>query len=236
MSDPLERTFLSAAWRNLVAFSYEADPALLRPLVPPGLELDLFEGRAYVSLVGFLFLESRAMGVRLPFCQRFEEVNLRFYVRRRGPEGVRHGVVFVKELVPCWPITLGARWLFGEPYRTVPMRSRLETDDGGNPRPGGLLEYAWRSGGRSHRIAARAPPPLGAHHPPEGGSARVPRAAARLAPLCRGRPRARGRYARALWSRLRPDAGRPARIGADRGRLGRDGLVRRSNRECVVFP
>jgi hypothetical protein len=70
-------------------------------------------------------------------------------------------VVFVKELVPCWPITLGARWLFGEPYRTVPMRSRLETDDGGNPRPGGLLEYAWRSGGRSHRIAARATLPMG---------------------------------------------------------------------------
>ena len=72
MTDPLERTFLRAAWKNLVALSYEADPAVLRPLVPAGLELDLFEGRAFVSLVGFLFLETRAMGVPVPFCQRFE--------------------------------------------------------------------------------------------------------------------------------------------------------------------
>jgi uncharacterized protein YqjF (DUF2071 family) len=160
MADPLERTFLRAAWRNLVALSYEADPAALRPLVPKGLELDLHEGRAYVSLVGFVFTDSRALGVPVPFCQRFEEVNLRFYVRRRGAEGLRRGVVFVKELVPRWPITLGARWLFGEPYRTVPMRSRLETDETGNPRHDGLLEYEWKSGGRWHRLSARAALPM----------------------------------------------------------------------------
>jgi hypothetical protein len=161
MGDPLARTFLSAAWKDLVALSYEADPGLLRPLVPSGLELDLHEGRAFVSLVAFLFLHTRVLGIRLPFCQRFEEVNLRFYVKRRGPEGVRHGVVFVKELVPAWPIAAGARWLFGEPYRTVPMRSRLETDDEGSPRAGGLLSYEWCTGGRWHRLAARAAMPVG---------------------------------------------------------------------------
>lgn len=161
MTHPLERTFLRAAWRNLVALSYEADPSVLAPFVPPGLELDLHEGRAYVSLVGFLFLDTRALGIRLPFCSRFEEVNLRFYVRRRAPEGDRRGVVFVKELVPRWLITAGARGLFGEPYHTVPMRSRLETDDHGHPRPGGLLEYEWRWGGRWHRLSARAALPMG---------------------------------------------------------------------------
>jgi uncharacterized protein YqjF (DUF2071 family) len=159
MTDPLDRPFLRAAWTNLVALSYEADPAVLGPLVPSGLELDLFEGRAYVSLVGFLFLGTRAMGVRLPFCQRFEEVNLRYYVRRRGPEGFRHGVVFVKELVPRWVIAAGARWLFGEPYRTVPMRSRVEAHDAGPP-DGRLLAYEWRSGGRWHRLSARAVLPM----------------------------------------------------------------------------
>ncbi|MET0555268.1 MAG: DUF2071 domain-containing protein [Vicinamibacteria bacterium] len=165
MTHPLDRTFLRSAWRNLVALSYEADPAVLGPLVPPGLELDLFQGRAFVSIVGFLFEDARALGVPLPFCQRFEEVNLRFYVRRRAPEGWRHGVVFVGELVPRWMIAAGARWLFGEPYRTVPMRSRLETGDGGRPRPGGLLEYSWRSGGRWHRLAARAIGPMGPADP-----------------------------------------------------------------------
>jgi uncharacterized protein len=161
VKDPLGRTFLRSAWKNLVVLSYEADPTILRPLVPSGLELDLLEGRAFVSLVGFLFQGTRALGVPVPFCQSFEEVNLRFYVRRRGLEGFRHGVVFLKELVPRWMIAAGARWLFGEPYRTVPMRSRLETDEAGNPRAGGLLEYAWRSGGRWHRMAARAALPMG---------------------------------------------------------------------------
>jgi uncharacterized protein len=164
MTHPLDRTFLRAEWRDLVALSYEADPAVLRPLVPSGLELDLFDGRAYVSLVGFLFLGTRAMGIRLPFCQRFEEVNLRFYVRRRGPEGWRHGVVFVKELVPRWAITAGARWLFGEPYRTVPMRSRVDAHDV-EPPDGRLLEYEWHSGGRWHRLSARAVLPMGPLEP-----------------------------------------------------------------------
>jgi uncharacterized protein YqjF (DUF2071 family) len=159
MRDPLERTFLQASWKDLVALSYEADPAALRPLVPPPLELDLFEGRAYLSLVGFLFLDTRALGWRLPFSQRFEEVNLRFYVRRRGPEGWRHGVVFLTELVPRWAIAAGARWLFGEPYRTVPMRSTVEPHDPG-PSDGPLLRYEWRSGGRWHRLSGRTALPL----------------------------------------------------------------------------
>lgn len=156
----LDRVFLGSAWRNLVALSYEADPTALGPLVPPGLELDLYDGRAYVSLVGFLFLDTAVLGVPIPFCRRFPEVNLRFYVRRRGPEGWRHGVVFVSELVPLWPIAAGARWLFGEPYRTVPMWNRLETEASGEPHVGGRLAYGWRSGDREHRLEARMAEPL----------------------------------------------------------------------------
>lgn len=163
----LDRTFLRAGWRALVALSYQVDPAALHPLVPPGLELDQFDGRAYVSLVGFLFLDTRALGVPVPFCGRFEEVNLRFYVRRSAPEGWRGGVVFVKELVPRWAITAGARWLFGEPYHTVPMRSRLETDAQGDPVEGGLLAYEWSWGGRWHRLSAR---PAGPLRPLEAGT------------------------------------------------------------------
>jgi uncharacterized protein YqjF (DUF2071 family) len=213
MTDPLDRTFLRAAWRDLVALSYEADPAVLAPFVPSGLELDLHEGRAYVSLVGFLFLETRALGVPLPFCGRFEEVNLRFYVRRRGPEGDRRGVVFVKEFVPRWLVTAGARGLFGEPYNTVPMRSRLETDDHGNPRAGGLLEYEWRWNGRWHRLSARAALPMA---PVEPGS----RTAFLLERHWGYRPRSRGaleyRVRRPAW---RVCAAADAALEADRRAL-----------------
>lgn len=128
--------------------------------MPAGLELDDFEGRALVSLVGFLFLDTRVLGVPLPFLQRFEEVNLRFYVRRRAAEGWRHGVVFVKEIVPRWPIALGARWLFNEPYRTMPMRHHVDLA-GGAPRAGGTLAYEWKSSGRWHQLSARVGTRLG---------------------------------------------------------------------------
>ncbi|HEV8147067.1 MAG TPA: DUF2071 domain-containing protein, partial [Bryobacteraceae bacterium] len=81
------RVFLSAVWRDLVMLNYQVDPALLREFVPTGTELDTFEGRTYVSLVGFRFLGTRVRGIRIPFHQNFEEVNLRFYVRRPHPEG-----------------------------------------------------------------------------------------------------------------------------------------------------
>lgn len=128
--------------------------------MPAGLELDDFEGRALLSLVGFLFLDTRVLGVPLPFMQRFEEVNLRFYVRRRAAEGWRHGVVFVKEIVPRWPIALGARWLFNEPYHTMPMRHHVDIADGA-PRAGGTLAYDWKSAGRWHQLSARVGTPLG---------------------------------------------------------------------------
>lgn len=128
--------------------------------MPAGLELDLCDGRALVSLVGFQFLETRVLGVPLPFLQRFEEVNLRFYVRREAPEGARHGVVFVREIVPRWPIAAGARWLFNEPYCTMPMRHRTDLDAGA-PRPGGTFAYEWKAAGRWNRLAARVGSSLG---------------------------------------------------------------------------
>src|SRR2546423_10393007 len=104
------RPFLTAAWRHLVLVSYEIDPAVLRPLVPRGVALDLHHGRALVSVVGFRFLDTRLLGLPIPAHRDFDEVNLRFYVRRAPPNGkapdgevpngeVRRGVTFVRELV-----------------------------------------------------------------------------------------------------------------------------------------
>src|SRR2546422_4363793 len=53
------RPFLTAEWRHLVMLSYEVDLDVLAPLVPAGLALDLWHGRALVSVVGFRFLEDR---------------------------------------------------------------------------------------------------------------------------------------------------------------------------------
>jgi uncharacterized protein YqjF (DUF2071 family) len=121
-------TFLTADWRKLIMAQYTVSPETLTPWLPAGVEFDLYEGRCYVSLVGFLFDRVRLKGVRIPFHTRFEEVNLRFYVRRTEPDGTRkRGVVFVREFVPRAAITLIANALYEEPYATLPTRHNMET-------------------------------------------------------------------------------------------------------------
>jgi uncharacterized protein len=83
-----------------------------------------------VSLVGFRFLGTRLLGrIPVPFHTNFDELNLRFYVLRRMPDGeVRRGVVFVREYVPRFAIALTARLLYQEPYRSARMRHTLRLD------------------------------------------------------------------------------------------------------------
>jgi len=133
--------------------NYEVDPRVLARRVPAGTELDVWQGRTLVSLVGFRFLHTRVLGVPIPFHRDFEEVNLRFYVRRRGPEGWRRGVVFVKEIVPKRAIAWVARTVYNENYVALPMRHRVVPP--GPPGADGLAEYGWRLGGSSYTLSAR---------------------------------------------------------------------------------
>jgi uncharacterized protein YqjF (DUF2071 family) len=118
--------------------NYEVDPALLRPLVPPGTELDLWEGQALVSIVGFRFVATRVLGLRIPLHENFEEVNLRFYVRWRTGAEIRRAVVFIRELVPRAAIAWTAKLCYNEPYRALPMRHAIRTV--GHERQ---LRYEW---------------------------------------------------------------------------------------------
>ncbi|HQZ82409.1 MAG TPA: DUF2071 domain-containing protein [Pyrinomonadaceae bacterium] len=138
------KRFLTAEWRDLVMANYTVDPALLRPLVPAGCELDLFEGKCFASLVGFMFLNTRVLGIPVPFHVNFEEVNLRFYVRRETDGEVRRGVVFVKEIVPRRAIAFIARTLYGEPYEAWKMC---------NVRNAREVGYSWELASCSNSIA-----------------------------------------------------------------------------------
>jgi uncharacterized protein YqjF (DUF2071 family) len=137
-------TFLSAEWRYLAMLNYEVDRSILLPHVPRGTELDTWSGRHYISIVGFLFLKTRVLGLPIPFHRNFEEVNLRFYVRRKGPEGWRRGVVFIKEIVPRFAIAAVARGIYNENYVSMPMRHEIMLRDRD---AGGFVEYGWRSRG-----------------------------------------------------------------------------------------
>ncbi|MBW3623772.1 MAG: DUF2071 domain-containing protein [Armatimonadetes bacterium] len=139
-------TFLTAEWRYLAMVNYRVDPSLLASYVPPGTELDAWNGIAYLSIVGFLFQDTRVKGFAIPLHREFEEVNLRFYVRRLGPEGWRRGVAFIREIVPRRAIALIARAVYGEPYLALPMRHRIDLDPRtGSLEDGGAVEYGWRT-------------------------------------------------------------------------------------------
>lgn len=161
-----ERPFLTAEWRYLAMLNYEIAPAVLQPFVPVGTELDAFAGRTLVSVVGFRFLNTRVLGIAVPFHRNFDEVNLRFYVRRRGPEGWRRAVVFIRELVPRRAIAWVARFAYNEPYRAAPMRHHvaMQLGQAGGP---GAVRYEWRHHGRWHRLEATT---AGVPALPESGS------------------------------------------------------------------
>ena len=145
--------FLTADWRELAMLNYEISPEVLRPLVPAGTELDTWGGTTYVSIVGFRFAGTRVLGLRVPGHVDFEEVNLRFYVRRHDATGAwRRGVVFVRELVPRRAVAWLARLWYNEPYRALSMRHSVERDETGAPR---RVAYEWRRAGRWEGIALR---------------------------------------------------------------------------------
>lgn len=138
--------FLTAEWRKLAMANYVVDPALLLPYVPLKTELDFWtqpgdsRKRCYVTLVGFMFLNIRLKGIKIPLHVNFEEINLRFYVRRREGDTWKRGVVFIKEITSKPMVSLVANSLYNEHYITMPTRySCIAT-------PGSLnVEYRWKN-------------------------------------------------------------------------------------------
>lgn len=131
--------------------NYAIDPDLLSQLVPAGTELDFYQGRTFVSIVGFLFLDTRVLGLPIPFYRNFEEVNLRFYVRRKSADTWRRGVVFVREIVPKRAVALLARTFYGERYIALAMKHVIEHRDNHVG-----VEYRWRRGSIWESIAMSA--------------------------------------------------------------------------------
>lgn len=135
--------------------NYAIEPAALLPYLPQGTQLDLWQGQALVSLVGFEFLQTRVWGIGIPRHRHFAEVNLRFYVRRPADEGWRRGVVFIRELVPRHAVAWIARLFYGENYACVPMRQRVTASNVGDSERHEAI-YAWRHAGRVGSVAIAA--------------------------------------------------------------------------------
>lgn len=151
----MQSVFLSAHWRRLLMLNYRVEPAILRPYLPAHTELDIWNGTCYVSLVGFMFLKTRIKGISIPFHTDFEEINLRFYVRRQDPESGdwKRAVVFIREIVPRRAIAWVANTLYREHYAARPMRHEWRENDAQLE-----VHYAWREAGRWQSFGVQADP------------------------------------------------------------------------------
>jgi uncharacterized protein YqjF (DUF2071 family) len=131
--------FLKAKWQNIIMVNYEIDPEYLLPFLPKGVELDCYEGKALVSLVGFLFKDSTIFNIPIPFLGTFEEVNLRFYVKRKVGNEIKRGVVFINETVPNKSVAYVANKLYKEHYTAVPTKHDWVFSTESK-----TIEYQWR--------------------------------------------------------------------------------------------
>jgi uncharacterized protein YqjF (DUF2071 family) len=164
-----ERPLLTARWTDLLLLNFAVPAEVIAGLAPPGTDPDLHDGKSYISVVGFQFQNVRLFGLPIPGHTRFDEINLRYYVKRIVGSEVRRGVVFVREIVPRRAIAIVANRLYNENYVTRPMRTVITTT-GAELRPGDKIEYGWSSergrpwrGQRQrdwNRLAARVAAPL----------------------------------------------------------------------------
>jgi uncharacterized protein len=143
-------TFLTAEWKNLIMANYIVDQEILKPYLPANTELDYFDSNVYVSLVGFVFANTRVNGIKIPFHVNFEEVNLRFYVRHSDNGEWKRGTVFIKEIVPKPAISWVANTIYHERYETRKM-SHFFFEQKEHLHTG----YHWKQGNRWNRIEVK---------------------------------------------------------------------------------
>ncbi len=146
-----EKVFLTAEWKNLIMANYIVDPAILQPYLPAKTELDHWNNRHYVSLVGFLFRDVRVKGMRIPFHINFPEVNLRFYVRSKNENEWKRGVVFISEIVPKRAIAFTANTFFKEHYAAMPMKHEWEQEEQSL-----FVTYKWKKRGKWNKLMVKA--------------------------------------------------------------------------------
>ena len=140
------KVFLKAKWENIIMANYQIEPKLLLPFLPKGVSLDLYQGKAYVSLVGFMFKNTKLFDVPIPFFGTFEEINLRFYVVSKEGDELKRGVVFINETIPYRLVAWIANKLYKEHYTVVPTKHQLiKTSESNHIQFEWLLQKKWNS-------------------------------------------------------------------------------------------
>ena len=144
-------TFLSARWENLIISNYEVDADVLKPYLPKGVELDFYNNKTFVSLVGFMFKQTSLFKIPIPFLGTFEEINLRFYVKRVDGDTIKRGVVFINETVPYKVVAWLANRLYKEHYIAIPTKNIIAVANAVKN-----VKYEWKINKAWNHIAVKA--------------------------------------------------------------------------------
>ena len=141
--------FLLAEWNNLIMANFVVPEELLSPFIPCKTELDFYKGKTFVSLIGLMFLNTKILGLSVPYHINFEEVNLRFYVKHNDRGNWKRGTVFIKEIVPRAAVSFFANFFYGEKYSTMRMKHF-------HAKKAGEIEtcYEWKYENKWNKIAA----------------------------------------------------------------------------------
>jgi hypothetical protein len=131
--------------------NYEVNPDVLTPYLPHGVELDFYQDKTYMSLVGFMFKQTSLFYIPIPFLGTFEEINLRFYVKRVEGDTVKRGVVFINETVPYKPVAWLANKLYKEHYIAIPTRNFIVNSESAKN-----IRYEWKINKAWNHISVNA--------------------------------------------------------------------------------
>tara|TARA_B100000459_G_scaffold71798_1_gene39800 strand:- start:1148 stop:1933 length:786 start_codon:yes stop_codon:yes gene_type:complete len=129
---PERKSTLHQNWINLTFMHWKIDPKALQPYIPEGLEIDLFNGDAYIGAIPFTMEKVRPRGLPwLPFISTFGEFNIRAYVTKDGIPGVLFLTLDAQSRVTCFH----APRSYGLPYRYAKCNVHVESED----------HYTWTS-------------------------------------------------------------------------------------------
>jgi uncharacterized protein len=143
--------FLKANWENIIMANYAVPIEILKPFIPQGVELDLYNDKAYVSLVGFMFKNTKLFQVPIPWLGTFEEINLRFYVVRKEKTTLKRGVVFINETIPYKAVAWVANKLYKEHYTAIATKHRWNVE-----KETKFIEYQWNVSGQWDSLSVEA--------------------------------------------------------------------------------
>lgn len=144
-------TFLTAHWENLIMANYAVNPEVLKPYLPQGVEIDFYKDKTYASLVGFMFKKTSLFKIPIPFLGTFEEINLRFYVKRVDGDSIKRGVVFINETVPYKPVAWLANKLYKEHYIAIPTKNSIVPAESDKK-----IKYEWKINSQWNYMEVRA--------------------------------------------------------------------------------